>query len=138
MTSTTTSRQSGKPRRDMLQRAGDAMEGNPLAVLAGGAAVGFLAGAVLPKTARETELLGPVGKRLTAAATAAAATARDTGLQELEARGISPKAAKAEVNRLFEGVVEAAGTAGEAAASAAAAKAKKPASGGTTTTPAAE
>ena len=46
---------------------------------------------------------------------------------ELEAHGISGKAAKAQVNRLFEGVVEAAGTAGQAAASAAAEKAKKPA-----------
>jgi hypothetical protein len=138
MTSTTKSREPRQPRRDVLQRAGDAMEANPLAVLAGGAAIGILAGAVLPKTARESELLGPAGKRLTAAATAAAATARDTGLQELEARGISPKAAKAQVNRLFEGVVEAASTAGEAAASAAAAKAKKPAGGGATGAPATE
>jgi hypothetical protein len=131
MSSTTNSHASAKPRRDALKRAGDAMEANPLAVLAGGAAIGILAGAVLPKTARETELLGSVGRRLTAAATAAAASARDTGLQELEARGISGKAAKEQVNRLFEGVVEAAGSAGEAAATAAAAKAKKPGGGGT-------
>jgi len=130
MTSTTKSPESARSRGDALKRAGDAMEANPLAVLAGGAAVGILAGVVLPRTARETELLGPVGRRLTAAAAAAAATARDTGLQELEARGISGKAAREQVNRLFEGVVEAAGSAGEAAASAAAAKAKNPGRGG--------
>lgn len=113
--------------RDALKRAGDVMEANPLAVLAGGAAIGMLAGAMLPRTEREGELFGTVGKRMTAAATAAAAAARDTGFQELEARGISGKAAKSQVNRLLEGVVEAAGSAGEAAASAAAKKARKPA-----------
>ena len=95
------------------------MEANPLAVLAGGAVIGVLAGAVLPRTRREADLFGKAGKKMTAAATAAAAAARDTGLKELEARGISGKAAKAQVGRLLDGVVEAAGTAGEAAASAA-------------------
>lgn len=124
MTSTDTNSPNG---RDAVKRAGDAMEANPLAVLAGGAAVGLLAGLAIPRSRKETELLGPVGKRVTAAATAAASAARDTGFAELEAHGISGKAAKAQINRLFEGVVEAAGTAGQAAASAAAEKAKKPA-----------
>ncbi|MGN6277539.1 MAG: hypothetical protein ACTHM8_02300 [Sphingomonas sp.] len=124
MTSTDTNSHNG---RDAVKRAGDAMEANPLAVLAGGAAVGLLAGLAIPRSRKETELLGPVGKRMTAAATAAASAARDTGFAELEAHGISGKAAKAQINRLFEGVVEAAGTAGQAAASAAAEKAKKPA-----------
>ena len=110
-----------------LKRAGDAFEANPLAVLAGGAAIGLIAGITLPRTERETKVLGPIGKRMTAAATAAAAAARDTGLAELDAHGISGKAAKAQVSRLLEGVVEAAGSAGQAAASAAAEKAKKPA-----------
>lgn len=111
---------------DSLKRAGELLEGNPLAVLAGGAAVGLLAGLAIPRTERESELLGPVGKRMTAAAVAAAAAARDTGFAELEAHGISGKAAKAQVNRLFEDVIDAASTAGQAAASAAAEKAKKP------------
>ena len=111
---------------DGLKRAGDLLENNPLAVLAGGAAVGLLAGLAIPRTERETELLGPVGKRVTAAAAAAAAAARETGFAELEAHGISGKAAKAQVNRLFEDVIDAASTAGQAAASAAAEKAKKP------------
>lgn len=114
-------------RPDALKRAGDAMEANPLAILAGGAAVGLLAGMVLPRTESETALFGTVGRRMTAAAAAAAAAARDTGLAELEAQGISGKAAKAQVNRLFDGVVEAAGTAGHAAAGAAVEKARKPA-----------
>jgi len=112
--------------RDALKRAGDAFEANPLAVLAGGAAIGLIAGISMPRSERETRVLGPIGKRMTAAASAAAAAARDTGLAELEAHGISGKAAKAQVSRLLEGAVEAAGTAGQAAASAAAKKAKNP------------
>ena len=111
-------------RRSALERTEEAMEANPLAVLAGGAVIGLLAGAMLPRTQREADLFGKAGKRMTAAATAAAAAARDTGLKELEARGISGKAAKAQVGRLLDGVVEAAGTAGEAAASAARTRAK--------------
>jgi hypothetical protein len=107
-------------RRSALERTEEAMEANPLAVLAGGAVIGLLAGAMLPRTQREADLFGKAGKRMTAAA----AAARDTGLKELEARGISGKAAKAQVGRLLDGVVEAAGTAGEAAASAARTKAK--------------
>jgi hypothetical protein len=112
---------------DALTRAGDVMEANPLAVLAGGAAIGILAGAVLPRTEREAELFGSIGKRMTAAATAAATAARETGLEQLEAHGISGKAARRQISELLDGVVDAASTAGEAAASAAAAKVTKPA-----------
>ena len=116
------------PEEHGLKRVGAVMEANPLAVLAGGAAIGILAGAVLPRTERESDMLGPVGKRLTAAASAAAAAARDTGFEELEAHGISGKAARAQIGQLLDGVVQAASSAGEAAASAAAANAtaKKP------------
>ncbi|VXC97158.1 hypothetical protein [Sphingomonas sp. AX6] len=55
---------------------------NPLAVVAGGIAIGAVIGALLPKTQREEELLGTVGKRLAEGATAAAIAARDTGKSE--------------------------------------------------------
>ena len=122
MTSSDANSRSARP--SALKRTEDAMEANPIAMLAGGAVIGMLAGAVLPRTRREADLFGKAGKRMTAAATAAAAAARDTGFKELEARGISGKAAKAQVGRLLDGVVEAASTAGEAAASAAKTKAK--------------
>ena len=51
--------------RKVAERAGKAIETNPLAVVAGGIAIGLAAGALLPKTKRETELLGAAGKRLT-------------------------------------------------------------------------
>lgn len=108
--------------RDALKRAGNAVAANPLVVLIGGAAIGVLAGAVLPRTARETRLLGSAGKRLTTTAAAAATAAREAGLEELDARGISRKAARDQVSRLFDNVLKAANSAGEAAAGAATAK----------------
>lgn len=100
------------------RRTAQGIEGNPLAVLAGGIAAGVLAGALLPRTERETELLGPVGKRLTEGATAAARAARDAGTAELIAAGISRDAARAQVGKLIDGVMTAVKTAGDAAATA--------------------
>lgn len=102
-----------------VRRTADSIDSNPLAVLAGGIAVGMLAGALLPRTERETEMLGPVGKRLTEGATAAVRAARDAGTAELIAAGISRNSARAQVGKLVEGVVSAVKTAGDAAAQSA-------------------
>ena len=63
-------------------RAEKTAKDNPLAVVAGGIAIGAVIGALLPKTQKEDELLGTVGKRLAEGATAAAIAARDTGKAE--------------------------------------------------------
>src|SRR3546814_15019715 len=96
-----------------------------MAVLAGGAAIGALLGAFIPASLREREVLGKTGKRLNAAATAAAKAARDAGKQELDSLGLNKDSAGREANRLIEGVVQAASNAGSAAAKAAQAKAKR-------------
>lgn len=101
------------------RRAAQGIEGNPLAVLVGGIAVGVLAGALLPKTERETEMLGPVGKKLNEGASAALRAARDAGGAELAAVGISRDAAREQVGKLFDGVMTAVKTAGDAATKAA-------------------
>ena len=98
------------------QKAASGVEGNPLSVLIGGLTIGVLAGALLPRTDREAEILGPVGKKLTEGATAAARAARDAGVSELAAAGISREAAREQVSRLIDGVVSAARSAGDAAA----------------------
>ena len=109
--------------KDAAHRAGDTIDTNPLAILAGGLAVGALAGALLPRTAKEKELLAPVGRELHARATAAVGAARDAGQTELEDRGLTKDAAKDQVKSLFQGVLKAATTAGSAAAKQAATKA---------------
>ena len=47
------------------RKAGDGIDEAPLIALAGGLAVGALIAALLPKTAKETALLGSVGVKIT-------------------------------------------------------------------------
>ena len=101
--------------RKVAERAGRAIEANPLAVVAGGIAIGLAAGALLPKTKRETELLGPVGKRLTGAAAGAAEAAREAAKAELGTLPLSKDAAKEQVSKLLDQVAKAVSSAGEAA-----------------------
>ncbi len=101
---------------DASRRATEAIESNPLAILAGGLAVGALAGALLPRSDREKELLAPIGKELSARATAATAAAKGAGKSQLEDLGLTKGAAKDQAKSLFQGIAKAIGTAGSAAA----------------------
>jgi len=101
--------------RKAAERAGKAIESNPLAVVAGGIAIGLAAGALIPKTKRETELLGSVGKRLTGVAAGAAEAAREAAKAELGSLPLSKDAAKAQVSKLIDQVAKAVSSAGEAA-----------------------
>lgn len=104
--------------RKAAARAGKAMEANPLAVVAGGIAIGLAAGALLPRTKRETELLAPVGKRLTGVAAGAAEAARDAAKAELGSLPLTKDAAKEQVSKLIDQVAKAVSSAGDAALNA--------------------
>jgi len=101
------------------RRTADSIEGNPLSILVGGIAFGVLAGSLLPRTERETELLGPVGKKLAEGAGAAARAARDVGKVELVNAGISSTAAREQIQKLADNLVGVVKAAGDAAAKAA-------------------
>jgi len=98
------------------RKAGETVQENPLSVLIGGIALGALAGALLPKTKREDEYLGDVGRKVNKTATDAAKAARAAGVEQLDSLGITQEAAKSQISTLVDGVVKAAGTAGSAAA----------------------
>jgi len=66
------------------RRTGEEISANPMAAVAGGFALGALVAAVLPRTERETELLGGVGSRITDAAREATRSAVDAGRQQVE------------------------------------------------------
>lgn len=68
----------------VTQRAGEQINANPVAAVAGGFAVGALLAAVLPRTEREAELLGGVGNRINDVARGAARSAADAGRQQVE------------------------------------------------------
>jgi hypothetical protein len=101
------------------KRTVGSLESNPLGILVGGLAVGALAGALLPRSAREKELLAPIGKRLGETAIAATAAAKEAGRSELGELGLTKDAARGQVKTMLEGVVKALTTAGAAGAKAA-------------------
>jgi len=108
--------------RQAVHRAASEIETNPLAILAGGLAVGALVGALVPRSAREKELLAPVGKRISDTARQAFAAAKEAGRSELDQAGLTPGAAKDRGKDLLDGVKKALVSAGSAAAQSA----KKP------------
>lgn len=104
----------------LLDRATDAAEANPLALVAGGLALGALVGALLPRSERERQLLAPVGAKIGTSFAAALEAAKDAGKAELADAGISRDAARDQVRGLIDGLLKAASSAGSAAAHAAA------------------
>lgn len=109
------------------QRVGKAAEANPLAAVGAGIAVGLVVGALLPRTRRETELLGATGRRLTGAASAAVGAAREAARTELATLPLNKDAARAQVSKLLDQAGKALGAAGEAALKKGEATAAKPA-----------
>lgn len=70
--------------RDAGRRAAEGVEGNPMAVVVGGLALGALAAAFLPATRRERDLFGKVGRRVNDTAREAARAAREAGREQLD------------------------------------------------------
>lgn len=100
---------------DYAARASQTMESNPLGVLAGGLALGAIAGALIPRSEREREMLRPVGSKLGATAAAAIAAAKEAGRSELKDRGLTAGSARDQAKTLFQNVAKAASGAATAA-----------------------
>ncbi|MDB5696372.1 MAG: hypothetical protein JWN21_1915 [Sphingomonas bacterium] len=116
---------------DAARRTAAGLESNPLGLLVGGLAVGVIAGALIPRSAKEKELLAPVGKRLGDGARAAIDTAREQGRSELESRGFTKDAAQEQVKNLLGGVSKALSSAGSVAAKSVTGKAEQTPGGAT-------
>lgn len=101
--------------RDAADRTAKAIDANPLPALFGGLAIGAVAGALLPRSQREVQLLAPVGKRIKETTGGAVQAARDTGLQELGAIGLSRAALHGSAGKLAGDILKALATAGTAA-----------------------
>lgn len=100
-------------------RTAETVERNPLAVLAGGLAVGMLIGALLPRTRRETELLGPYGSQITDRARRAATAAREVGHEKFDEFGFVKDAVGNTAKQFLDTARQAASEAGSAAAQSA-------------------
>ena len=101
--------------RTAAEKAEETIEAHPIAALAGGLAIGAALGALLPRTDAEAKHLGPIGKRLSAGATAAALAARDQGKQELASLLPDKDNAKEKAMGLLGSIAQAAKDAGKKA-----------------------
>lgn len=115
---TSTSRTGGVRQRaaGVGDQLGTRVEGSPLAAVAAGVVLGAVAGALLPRTDREVEVLGPIGSKIGHAAAEAAKAARDAGKEQL---GVLSEN-KSPMELLVDKAVGAVSAAGSAAGSAAA------------------
>ncbi|MCW3836853.1 hypothetical protein ACFQ1E_11745 [Sphingomonas canadensis] len=86
----------------------EALGENPLALVAGGVALGVLIGVLLPRARKEREVLKPVGKKIAGTATAAAKRAKEVGKAEVEALLPDRDATRDRVTKLIDSVLEAA------------------------------
>jgi len=105
--------------RDKTGQAGEKLEANPLAALLGGIAIGAIAGALIPRLAKEKELLAPLGEKIGEAARAALDAGKTAGSGALEEAGLSSDQIRAQVSKLVEQALKAASEAGTAAVAAA-------------------
>ena len=105
--------------RDKTGQAGEKLEANPLAALLGGIAIGAIAGALIPRLAKEKELLAPLGEKIGEAARAALDAGKSAGSGALEEAGLSADQIRAQVSKLVEQALKAASEAGTAAVEAA-------------------
>lgn len=104
--------------RDAAARAAKSIDSNPLPVLAGGLAIGVLAGALIPRSEREQALLAPVGKRIKDTTGGAMHAAKEAGVQEFGALGLSKTALNDSAGKLVGNILKALATAGTAAVAA--------------------
>jgi len=104
---------------DAGKKARESLSDAPLLALAGGIAAGALIAALLPRTDKETELVGPTAKRVKQTARAAAEAARETGTKQLEELGISREKGEQTLRSLLQGMGDAAKASAGAAVDAA-------------------
>ena len=101
--------------RVVAEKANSGFDDNPLIAVIGGLAIGAIAAALLPRTAREDAVVGSVGDKVRKTATDAIKTARDTGKEQLDALGITSGAAKNQLRDTIGKIAKAVTSAAEAA-----------------------
>lgn len=105
--------------KDMAHKAaaktGDTVDKNPIAIVLGGLALGAIAGALLPTTAREKKVLGKAGKKLNQKASDVANAAKTAGKDKVESLGLNGDAVRDQFRDLVSKAAEAVKAAGQAA-----------------------
>lgn len=106
--------------KELAKKAGkvsnEGIEKNPLAIVAGGIAIGAIIGMLLPKTEREKKVLGKAGKVINDTAVRAANAAKDAGKAKVAEVGLGSDAMRDQFRDLVSKASEAVKAAGQAAA----------------------
>jgi len=89
-------------------KAGDQIDQAPLIALVGGLAAGALIAALLPRSERETQLLAPVGGKITGGARSAIDAAKDAGRDKLSELNLTRDAGTSALETIIRGVSQAA------------------------------
>lgn len=109
--------------REGVEKAGrktsDAIEESPLIALAGGIAAGALIAALLPRSAAEKKMLGPVTEKLGSRARDAAEAAKKAGSDRLKELGLTPDAGAEQLKSVLKSAGDAAKVSAKAAVSTA-------------------
>ena len=100
-------------------KTSDGIDKNPLAIVLGGMAIGVIVGALLPRTERETKVLGKAGKKLNKKARKMADAAKAAGKDQVESLGLNGDALRLQFRDLVSKAAVAVKAASQAATDAA-------------------
>jgi hypothetical protein len=95
------------------------IESNPVAAVVGGLAIGAIVAALLPRTSREDEMLGSVGRKINDTAREAANAAKEAGRGQLDELGLSRDGLRSKLDEFTDRAVGAVKSSAGAAAGAA-------------------
>lgn len=101
------------------RRTSEGIDSNPVAAVIGGLAIGAIVAALLPRTDREEELLGGVGRKINDSAREAARAARESGKAQLDELGLSRDGLRGKLDEFTDRAVGAVKSSAGAAAGAA-------------------
>lgn len=101
------------------RKTSEGIDSNPVAAVVGGLAIGALVAALLPRTSREEEYLGGVGRKITDGAREAARAAKEAGRGQLDELGLSRDGLQSKLNEFTDKAVGAVKSSAGAAAGAA-------------------
>lgn len=102
-----------------VEKTSSGIDKNPLAIVLGGIAIGAIVGALLPRTERETRLMGKTGKKLNKKAKEMAKAAKSAGKDKVDSLGLNGDAVRDQFRDLVSKAAEAVKAAGQAATEAA-------------------
>ena len=105
--------------RQTKAKTTESIDKNPLAMIIGGIAIGAIVGALLPRTERETKILGKTGKKLNKKARKMAEAAKLAGMSHVDTLGLNGDTVRAQFKEFVSKAALALRAAGQAASEAA-------------------